>query len=138
MAGAFPIRSAQNGACKMAESIKAILESAFSPVLFEGTRAEANAACDMERHAELVAIGARIRDVRNLNYRIKFLTAIAEKITFLRVLENERITLRLVDGTRFVSTPREIPDEIREWIVTYRAEIVRELREREKSLAEAK
>ena len=61
-----------------------------------------------------------------------------DRWTFLRCLREERIELRLVDGTRFISTPREIPDEIREWIVTYRSEIVRELREREKSLADAK
>lgn len=76
--------------------------------------------------AEHVAIGARINDWRELNKRIEFLTMIAARITFLSVLKNERIKLTLV-GDKFVSEPREIDPEIRQWIVSNRAAIRAEL-----------
>lgn len=79
--------------------------------------------------AEHVAIAARIRDWRALDRRIAFLTMIAERITFLGVLRNEGITLRLVDSDRFVSEPRTIPEDVRAWIVEHRAAIVAELKE---------
>lgn len=77
--------------------------------------------------AEHVAIGARIADWRALNNRIAFLTKIAERITWLSVLRNEGITLTLTESGKFVSEPKVIPDEIREWIVTHRAAIKAEL-----------
>lgn len=80
--------------------------------------------------AEHVAIAAKIADWRNLNRRIEFLSMIAERITFLSVLKNEGVTLRLVDGDKFVSEPKVLPAEIRDWIVKHRPEITRELKEK--------
>lgn len=38
------------------------------------------------------------------------------------------VTLELVDGEKFVSAPRQIPNEVRSWIVERRASIVSELK----------
>lgn len=78
--------------------------------------------------AELVAIGARIRDLPNLHNRIKFLTMIAEKITFIRVLYNEGVILTLHPGDKFTSNPKVLRDEVRDWIIAHRSEIIAELK----------
>jgi hypothetical protein len=78
--------------------------------------------------AEHVAIGARIADWRALNNRIKFLSMVAEHITFLGVLRNEGVTLTLQPGDRFTSDPKVLADDIKGWIVDNRQAIVAELK----------
>lgn len=46
---------------------------------------------------------------------------------FLKRLHEDGITLTLTESGKFVSEPKVIPDEIREWIVTHRAAIKAEL-----------
>lgn len=48
--------------------------------------------------------------------------------TYAAALERVGVKLRLVDGDRFLSEPRAIPDYVRAWIVTNREAIVAELR----------
>lgn len=52
----------------------------------------------------------------------------AEPVTFLSVLADQGVTLRLVDGDRFVSEPKKLPEEMRAFIVHNRDSIVAELK----------
>lgn len=104
-------------------SINELANRAIAEYAFEDVAQEIDS-----RRAELVAIGCRIRDWHNLNRRIEFLTMVAERVTFLGILKNEGITLRLVGDDRFVSEPKTLPDDVREWIIANRPAIVAELK----------
>lgn len=110
-------------ACTIVDSINELCNRALSEYAYEDVAEAVD-----ERKAELVAIGARIRDWSNLKRRIEFLTMVADRITFLGVLRNEGISLRLVNEDRFVATPSEMDPEIRDWIVNNRAAIAAELK----------
>ena len=53
----------------------------------------------------------------------------SDRWTFLRCLREDGITLELVGGNRFRSTPSNLDPAIKSWIMEHRAAIVAELRE---------
>lgn len=119
------VTSARNDAyaATVVDSINDLCKRAIAEYAYEDVAAIVD-----ERHAELVSIGARIRDWRNLNRRIEFLTMVAKQVTFLGILKNEGVTLTLVGEDKFTSEPKNIDPEIRKWIVDNRPAIVAELR----------
>jgi hypothetical protein len=110
-------------AAQIIANVNAICQRAIAETAYE----DIGEILDSNR-AELVAIGARIRDWRNLNKRVEFLTMVAERITFASVLRNEGIVLALTDDEKFKVVSGKMTDEIKQWIQDNRPAIVAELR----------